>query len=156
MGISIISVGSKMPSWVEEGFGEYAKRLPHELKITSIVLPLATRSKTGTAAQWKAKEAVAILKAIPAQSHIIVLDERGDSFTTQQLAHNIVQWQQRSHTLCFIIGGPDGLDNTVLAKAHARWSLSPLTLPHPLVRIILVEQVYRAWTLLQDHPYHRA
>lgn len=156
MGITLINVGSKMPKWVEEGFQEYAKRLPPELSITELTLPLAVRSKTSTVAVWKTKEAQAILKAIPAQSQIIVLDERGKEFTTEQLAHNIVQWQQRSSALCFIIGGPDGLDSSVLTKAQTLWSLSSLTLPHPLVKIILVEQLYRAWTLLQDHPYHRA
>jgi len=143
-----------MPDWVERGVAEYSKRFPPELNLLIRELPLAQRGKSGNA-QAVVRECDAIRKALPAQDKLVVLDVKGRSFTTPQLADALSNWQMSGQNYSRVIGGPDGVDAPLLAQADLSWSLSPLTLPHPLVRVLLVEQLYRAWTINAGHPYHR-
>ena len=150
-----MAVGTRMPAWVEQAVAEYSKRLPPEIKLAFKELPLAQRGKDNNPARAMAQEAVAIRRAIPERDKVIVLDVAGRSWATQQLADKLAQWQMSTENYSLLIGGPDGLDPDLLREADQSWSLSPLTLPHPLVRVILVEQLYRAWTINVAHPYHR-
>lgn len=156
MKIELMAIGTKMPTWVQQGFTEYQKRLPKDCELILTELPMTPRTKTGNVELWKDKDSETLLKAIPAQSLVIALDERGKNFSSEQLAERLESWRESTQHLSLLIGGPDGLSDTCKTRASALWSLSALTLPHPLVRIIVAEQLYRAWTLLQDHPYHRA
>ncbi len=156
MRLHIIAVGTKMPKWTEAAFSEYAKRFSPAFPLTLIDIPLSKRSTANTVARYIAEEGAAILATIPSKSITIALDERGKLWDTQTLAKQIEHFQNTTPQLNFLIGGPDGLSKTCLEKAHLQWSLSPLTLPHPLVRVVLVEQLYRAISILQHHPYHRA
>ncbi len=144
-----------MPDWVQAGYSEYAKRLPRECALELKEIPLATRSKNTDIARAIEKESESILASIPAQERVIALDVLGKPQTTQTLADALRDWQMQGGNTSLLIGGPDGLSANCLARANQRWSLSGLTLPHPLVRIVLAEQLYRAWSLLNHHPYHR-
>ncbi|MES2824135.1 MAG: 23S rRNA (pseudouridine(1915)-N(3))-methyltransferase RlmH [Pseudomonadota bacterium] len=155
MRIRIIAVGTKMPDWVEQGYAEYAKRMPRECVVEMVELPLAQRTKNTDIAKAMEKEGESILAAIGKGEQIIALDVRGKPWSTEQLAENMAGWKMSGTNYCLLIGGPDGLAPECLALASAKWSLSPLTLPHPLVRIVVIEQLYRACTILQNHPYHK-
>ena len=155
MKLTIIAVGTRMPDWVQAGYSEYAKRLPRECALELKEIPLATRSKNTDIARAIEKESESILASIPAQERVIALDVLGKPQTTQTLAEALRDWQMQGGNTSLLIGGPDGLSVNCLARANQRWSLSGLTLPHPLVRIVLAEQLYRAWSLLNHHPYHR-
>lgn len=144
-----------MPDWVQTGYGEYAKRLPRECALELREIPLATRGKNSDIARAIEKESEAMLASIPAQERVIALDVLGKPQTTELLAESLRNWQMQGGNTSLLIGGPDGLSADCLARANQRWSLSGLTLPHPLVRIVLAEQLYRAWSLLNNHPYHR-
>lgn len=156
MKIELLTIGTKMPAWVTQGFSEYQKRLPKECELILTELPMTPRTKTSNASLWKEKDSDTILKAIAPQSLVIALDEQGKHYSSAQLADKLQSWRESTQHLSLLIGGPDGLSDASKARAAALWSLSALTLPHPLVRIIVAEQLYRAWTLLHDHPYHRA
>lgn len=153
--LTLIAVGTRMPGWVEQGAGEYRKRLPPELKLELKELPLAQRGRGSDAGRAMAKEGEAMRKAIPRGDRVIALDVTGRSFSTEDLAGRLQDWQMSGSNYSLLIGGPDGIDSALLQEAELRWSLSPLTLPHPLVRVLLVEQLYRAWTINTGHPYHR-
>ncbi|MCK4869579.1 MAG: 23S rRNA (pseudouridine(1915)-N(3))-methyltransferase RlmH [Gammaproteobacteria bacterium] len=153
--INIIAIGRNMPAWVETTFHEYQKRLPKELQIKLIELPLIKRSKNISAEKIKQQEAEQILKAIPEKSLIIALDEHGKEKTTTELATQLQNWRENYSAVTLLIGGPDGLAPVCRQTAQETWSLGKLTFPHPLVRIILAEQLYRAWSILNNHPYHR-
>lgn len=155
MKLTIIAVGTRMPDWVQTGYGEYAKRLPRECSLELREVPLATRGKNTDIARAIEKESEAMLASIPAQERVIALDVLGKPQTTELLAESLRNWQMQGGNTSLLIGGPDGLSADCLARANQRWSLSGLTLPHPLVRIVLAEQLYRAWSLLNNHPYHR-
>jgi 23S rRNA (pseudouridine1915-N3)-methyltransferase len=155
MRIRIIAVGTKMPDWVEQGYAEYAKRMPRECVVEMVELPLAQRTKNTDIAKAMEKEGESMLAAIGRGEQIIALDVRGKPWSTEQLAENMASWKMSGTNYCLLIGGPDGLAPECLAMASAKWSLSPLTLPHPLVRIVVIEQLYRACTILQNHPYHK-
>jgi 23S rRNA (pseudouridine1915-N3)-methyltransferase len=155
MRLGIITVGSKMPDWVERGVNEYSKRLPREVGLSWREIPLARRGKDANAEQLREREGELILKAIPNGDRVIALDVRGKSWSTEQLAGQMRDWQMSGENFSLLIGGPDGLSSACLKRADRRWSLSDLTLPHPLVRIVLAEQLYRAWTITVNHPYHR-
>lgn len=144
-----------MPAWVQQGYAEYEKRLPKELKPQLFELPLASRSKTTNAIKTKAQEGADIIAALPKGGHVVALDVCGKPIGTESLANKLEQWQMNTKHLSFLIGGPDGLSAECLSRADEKWSLSALTMPHPLVRIVLIEQLYRAWTILQNHPYHK-
>lgn len=155
MRIKIIAVGTKMPAWVETGFAEYAKRLPRDFSVQVVELALGPRGKNASIDKAIAKEGELMAAAIPAGDYVIALDVKGKPWGTEQLAQNFMDWRMEHSNFSILIGGPDGLAPACLQRAHARWSLSALTLPHPLVRIVLVEQLYRAWTIINNHPYHK-
>jgi len=144
-----------MPNWVQEGYEEYAKRLPRELKPALITLPLANRSKNTNTAKVITQEGDAMLKQMQPQARVIALDVLGKGVSTEQLSKKLASWQLEGQNIEILVGGPDGLDKRCLDRAHEKWSLSAMTLPHPLVRVVLIEQLYRAWTLLNNHPYHK-
>jgi 23S rRNA (pseudouridine1915-N3)-methyltransferase len=155
MRIRIIAVGTKMPDWVEQGYSEYAKRMPREINVEMVELPLALRSKNSDIAKAMEKEGEAMLATIGKGEQVIALDVKGKAWSTEHLAEQLATWKMSGANYCLLIGGPDGLAPAALALASVKWSLSPLTLPHPLVRILVIEQLYRACTILQNHPYHK-
>ncbi len=155
MRISLIAVGTKMPAWVSQGVAEYGKRMPRELQLEWREIPLARRGKDANTLQLCNREGEQIIKAIPAGDRVVALDVLGKRISTDQLAQQLRDWQMSGDNYSLIIGGPDGLSRQCLERADMRWSLSDLTLPHPLVRILLAEQLYRAWTITVNHPYHR-
>ncbi len=151
----IIAVGTKMPAWVETGYQEYAKRLPRDFSVEVVELALGARGKNASVEKAIAKEGEQMLAAIPAGDKVIALDVKGKPWSTETLADNLSKWRMDGGNYSLLIGGPDGLAKPCLDRADAKWSLSPLTLPHPLVRIVVIEQLYRAWTILNNHPYHK-
>lgn len=155
MRLRILAIGTRMPDWVNHGFNEYAKRMPAELRIELMELPLGPRSKNQALERAIAKEGEAMLKTIVPGEGVVALDLRGKPWSTEQLAQRLRGWQESGRHYNLLIGGPDGLAAPCLEIADERWSLSPLTLPHPLVRIVLMEQLYRAWTVNLGHPYHK-
>lgn len=144
-----------MPGWVQTGYAEYAKRLPKACTLKLVELPMATRGKSGSVAQYKTEEAKRILSAVPKGAKLIVLDEKGQELTTVQFSQKLDDWLGSGQDVALIVGGPDGLDSSLIQQAEWKWGLSKLTLPHPLVRVMVAEQIYRAWSVLQNHPYHR-
>jgi 23S rRNA (pseudouridine1915-N3)-methyltransferase len=144
-----------MPSWVAQGVEEYSRRMPRELNLQWREIPLARRAQGAKAEQLSEREGEQLLKAIPPGDTVIALDVLGKRISTAQLAQQLEAWQMSGVNYSLLIGGPDGLSPRCLERASARWSLSDLTLPHPLVRVILAEQLYRAWTITVNHPYHR-
>ena len=155
MRLRILAVGPRMPGWVDEGFQEYAKRMPPEIRIDLLELPLGPRGKNQPVARAVEREGQAMIKAIEAGEGVIALDVRGRSWSTEKLASQLRGWQESGRNHSLLIGGPDGLAPECIARADQCWSLSPLTLPHPLVRIVLMEQLYRAWSINAEHPYHK-
>jgi len=155
MRIRLLAVGTKMPGWVLEGFQEYAKRLPRELTLELVEIPLGPRHKSHDSARAIARESELLLAQIDKRDYVVALDVLGKAWDTPQLSTQLANWQMQGDNIALLIGGPDGLSRECLARAQQRWSLSALTLPHPLVRIVLAEQIYRAWTILQNHPYHK-
>jgi 23S rRNA (pseudouridine1915-N3)-methyltransferase len=155
MQIHLISVGNRMPDWVKSGYEEYAKRLPREYELILKEIPLAHRSKNYDVARTLKEEGERMNTAIPVGAHSVALDLSGKSWATPELALALKRWQEIGKPIALLVGGPDGLADSVKSKASEFWSLSPLTFPHPLVRIIVAEQLYRAWSILQNHPYHR-
>lgn len=144
-----------MPSWVEQGYREYAKRLPPECTLTLVEIDPVRRTKSTSVAQAREEEGRRMLKAIPKGVAAVALDERGKAWSTEMLATELEAWMGDGRDRALLVGGADGLAPDCLACCERRWSLSPLTFPHPLVRVILAEQVYRAWSLTRGHPYHR-
>lgn len=155
MRLRALAVGQKMPAWVKDGVAEYSKRLPPEMPLEWVELPLGQRAKNRPVEQAIAQEGDAMLGAIRADDRVIALAVDGKAWSTPDLAARLEDWRQDGRDICLLIGGPDGLDGRCLARADQRWSLSALTLPHPLVRVVLAEQLYRAWTITRNHPYHK-
>ena len=155
MKIRLIAVGTRMPSWVVTAFGEYRKRLPRECALDLVEIAPERRGRNAPVAQIKDTECQKLLAAVPAGCRVVALDENGEGWTTRQLADRLDAWLHDGRDVALLVGGPDGLSSECLHKAEPRWSLSPLTLPHPLVRVVVAEQIYRAWSLLRGHPYHR-
>jgi 23S rRNA (pseudouridine1915-N3)-methyltransferase len=155
MQLVIAAVGHKMPAWIESGFNEYAKRMPPECRIALKEIKPVERSGSKTAETVMALERTKIEAAIPKGSRIVALDERGKDITTAQLSHLLTQWQQDGRDVTFVIGGADGLDAGFKSSAEMLIRISSLTLPHGMVRVLLAEQLYRAWSITQNHPYHR-
>ncbi len=156
MKIKILAVGTKMPKWVTEGYNEYTKRMPRELAVELSEIQPGVRGKNADITKAIAKESTSILSSISPQDYVVALEVKGKRWSTEKLAENLSDWQLRGSNLVFLIGGPDGLSEECRSRANVQWSLSELTLPHPVVRIVLAEQIYRAWTVNQNHPYHRA
>jgi 23S rRNA (pseudouridine1915-N3)-methyltransferase len=155
MQLVIAAVGHKMPAWITQGFEEYAKRMPPELRLLLKEIKPVERSGSKTAATAMALERERIEAVLPKGARRIALDEHGRDLTTIQLSQQLVQWQQDGRDVTFIIGGADGLDPQLKAGADALIRISSLTLPHGMVRVLLAEQLYRAWSITQNHPYHR-
>lgn len=155
MQIDLIAVGKRMPSWIETGFQEYVKRLPKNINFKLIEINPAIRSKNNSAENYKRQEEENINAALAEKSLIIVLDEHGKPINSQKLANQLQTWNDENQHISLIIGGADGLSDAIKKKANQRWSLSEMTLPHGLVRVMISEQIYRAWTITQNHPYHR-
>jgi 23S rRNA (pseudouridine1915-N3)-methyltransferase len=152
--LKIIAVGHKMPAWVTAGFEEYAKRMPREATISLIELKPDKRAAGKGGEQVREAEAARILEAA-GKDYLIALDEHGQEVTTLKLADRFKTWLCGGRDVSLVIGGADGLHPSVIQKADWTWSLSPLTLPHAMVRVVLAEQLYRAWSVLNNHPYHR-
>lgn len=156
MQLVIVSVGTKMPAWVDAAFDEYAKRMPPECRVILKEIRPVERTGGKTAESAMQQERGRIEAALPKGARIIALDERGKDLTTMQLSQQLTQWQQDGRDVALIIGGADGLDADFKTRADGLLRLSSLTLPHGMVRVLLAEQLYRAWSITQNHPYHRA
>ncbi len=156
MQINLFAVGTRMPDWVEMGYREYARRMPRECSLMLREIPLAQRSKSQAIERAVNEEGRRMLDALPDRQRVIALDVKGRGWSTEQLAQQLDTWRQDGRDVSLLVGGPDGLARGCLQRAEQNWSLSPLTLPHPLVRVLVAEQLYRAWSLNAGHPYHRA
>ena len=155
MRLMVVAVGQRVPTWAQTAWDDYAKRFPPELKLELKAIKTEPRAGGKTAAQLMAAERQRIEAAIPKGTHTVVLDERGSALTTQALASRLGDWQGLGGDVALVIGGPDGLDPELRRSAQERVRLSDLTLPHAMVRVLLVEQLYRAWSVNAGHPYHR-
>lgn len=156
MHIRLIAVGDRQPSWVDDAVATYTGRLPREWKFRVDLVPTVRRQKNDRSRQAAAAEGERILSKLSPGELVVVLDERGRQLTSTALASQLRDWQSDGRDLCFIIGGPDGVAGEVRDRADMLWSLSKLTLPHGMARVLLAEQLYRAWSLQSGHPYHRS
>ena len=156
MRIHLIAVGHKMPDWVVKGYLEYAKRLPSDCPLQLHEIPAQKRAKGADLKRIADQEGQRMLDAVPKGAWVIALDEQGVSWATSKLAGQLSAWQQQGRDIALLVGGPEGLSSMCRKRADQIWSLSGLTLPHPLVRVIVAEQLYRAWSINNNHPYHRA
>ena len=154
MRLMIVAVGQRVPDWAQTAWNDYAKRFPYELKIELKTVKTEPRASKPVEALLAA-ERVRIEAALPKGCRIVSLDERGSTLTTVALAAKLQNWQLESADVALVIGGPDGLDPAFKQAAHERIRLSDLTLPHAMVRVLLIEQLYRAWSINANHPYHR-
>ena len=155
MKLLVIAVGQRVPDWAQTAWADYAKRFPPELRLELKAIKTEPRSGGKTTEQIMTAERQRIEAAIPSGTHVVALDERGSALTTSALAAKLSQWQGQGGDLALLIGGPDGLHPALRQAAHERIRLSDLTLPHAMVRVLLVEQLYRAWSINAGHPYHR-
>lgn len=155
MKAQLIAVGTGMPDWVQTACADYFKRLSHWLPLQLVELAPGERGKGRDTARAMEDEAKRLLTAVPRGAHIVLLDGRGRAHSSEQLATRMQAWRMQGQDLAFLIGGPDGFHDSVRQAAGESWSLGPLTLPHPLVRVVVAEQLYRACSLLANHPYHR-
>ena len=156
MHIRLLAVGDRQPSWVDEAFARYAERLPREWRFRLDTIATVRRSKNNKSQQAKESEGEKILGKLGADEHVVLLDERGKQLKSRALAATLAEWQAGGRDLCFVIGGPDGVSDACRQRANFTWSLSDLTLPHGLARVLVAESLYRAWSLQTGHPYHRA
>lgn len=154
MRLRILAVGTRMPAWVEAGFAEYHKRMPPEIRVELQEIAPGPRGKGQSVERAIQKESDALLKAV-GNDRVVALEVTGGAWSTPKLAQRLRDWQLSGDNWSLLIGGPDGLSGDCRARADMQWSLSPLTLPHPLVRIMVMEQLYRAWSINAGHPYHR-
>lgn len=155
MKLIVTAIGTRMPDWVDAAWEDYARRMPADCALIIHEIKPEPRNSGKTPTQIMRAEAQRIEAAVPARAHIVALDEHGTDLTTRQLAGEMRSWRELGQDVAFIIGGPDGLDAGLKRRGNQLMRLSSLTLPHPLVRVLLAEQLYRAWTLLAGHPYHR-
>lgn len=154
MRLRILAVGTRMPAWIETGFAEYHKRMPPEIRVELQEIAPGPRGKGQSVERAIQKESDALLKAV-GNDRVVALEVKGGAWSTPKLAQRLQDWQLSGDNWSLLIGGPDGLSGDCRARADMQWSLSPLTLPHPLVRIMVMEQLYRAWSINAGHPYHR-
>ncbi|WP_284206562.1 23S rRNA (pseudouridine(1915)-N(3))-methyltransferase RlmH [Thalassotalea eurytherma] len=155
MRITLYAVGNKMPKWVTEGFNEYTRRFPRDMSFHLVEIPPGKRGKNADIARILEKEGEQMLAAIPKGSRIVTLEVLGKPWDTPELARQLDRWQNDGRDVALLVGGPEGLAPACIAASEQKWSLSNLTLPHPLVRIFLAESLYRAWSVNNNHPYHR-
>lgn len=156
MKLTLLAVGTKPPRWIAEGFESYRKRLPRHLALQLIEVPGGPTGRNQSAREVRALEAKALQARMPPKTETVALEIQGKPWSTEDLAEHMRQWQMQGTGITFMIGGADGLDTELLRQARHKWSLGPLTLPHALVRVVVAEQLYRAWTIINNHPYHRA
>lgn len=155
MKLSLIAVGTRMPDWVQTGFSEYARRFGRDMPLELIEIPAGKRGKNADIKRILELEGEKMLAAVSKGSRIVTLEVTGDNWSSPQLAQRLEQWQQDGRDVALLIGGPEGLAPACIAASEAKWSLSALTLPHPMVRVVLAEALYRAWSISTNHPYHR-
>lgn len=144
-----------MPAWVIQGYEEYARRLPADCALQLTEVSAGKRSKNADIPRILREEGERMLAALPKSVRVVAMDVNGSAWSTEQLAQGLDEWRHDGRDVALLVGGPEGLAPECLARAEQRWSLSPLTLPHPLVRVVIAEQLYRAWSILGNHPYHR-
>lgn len=155
MRIHLIAVGEKMPAWVVTGFEEYRKRLGAECSLQLVEIAAEKRGSANNTQRVLTKEAQRLMAAIPRGAQVIALERQGKDWNTRELANRLQSWLQSGQDVALLVGGPEGLAPEVLQQANEQWSLSPLTFPHALVRILVAEQIYRAYSILKNHPYHK-
>ncbi|RWR00775.1 50S rRNA methyltransferase [[Pantoea] beijingensis] len=155
MKLQLVAVGTKMPDWVQSGFMEYLRRFPKDMPLELIEVPAGKRGKNADIKRILEKEGEGMLAAVGKGNRIVTLDIPGHPWETPQLAHQLERWKQDGRDVSLLIGGPEGLSPACKAAAEQSWSLSALTLPHPLVRVLVAESLYRAWSITANHPYHR-
>ena len=155
MHIRLLAVGDRQPPWVDDAFGAYAGRFPREWKFRLDVVPTVRRQKNDKTLKAREAEGELILGKLNAGERLVLLDERGRQLDSKGLAGRLADWQADGRDVCFVIGGPDGVSDACRQRADFTWSLSKLTLPHGLARVLLAEQLYRAHSLQTGHPYHR-
>ncbi len=155
MRILLISVGKGMPDWVAAGFREYARRLPRQCSLELVEVAPCRRGKNTDKARIKKEEGSRLLARVPPAARVVALDEGGEYWATRQLAQHLREWLRSGRDVVLLVGGADGLDTSCIHDARDVWSLSPLTLPHMLIRVLVAEQIYRAWSIVAGHPYHR-
>ncbi len=156
MHIRLLAVGERQPPWVDDAFGIYTERFPREWKFRLDTIATVRRNKNARSIDAMETEGERILAKLSPTEQVVLLDECGKQLTSKTLAHNLAAWQSDGRDLCFIIGGPDGVSESCRQRADITWSLSRLTLPHGMARVLFSEQLYRAWSLQTGHPYHRA
>ena len=154
--LSLITASNRQPDWVDPVADDYAKRLRGRCTLEIKTVPLARRTATTPVERAIHDEGERMLAAVPAGGHVVALLEKGKPWSTNDLAAKLEGWMQRGAPVAFLVGGPDGLSSACVARANEGWSLSNLTLPHGLVRVVVAEALYRAWSVLENHPYHRA
>lgn len=155
MRIHLLAVGQKMPDWIKKGYDEYVKRLPVSCSLKLVEIAPGHRGKSADIKRAIEDESQKMLAAIPEGALVVALDEKGKAWSTKALAEQLDEWMHSGRDVALLVGGPDGLSDACRQRAERVWSLSALTLPHPLVRVVLAEQIYRAWSVTQGHPYHR-
>ena len=153
--IKVAAVGQRMPRWVSMAWQEYAQRFPRSVRLELAEIPLERRGRNADIARLRTQEGIALMNSAPKRARSISLDVGGKQWSTQDLAVRLEDWMAGGRDICLMVGGPDGLSAECLSFAESSWSLGPLTFPHPLVRVVLAEQLYRAWTIVNHHPYHR-
>ncbi|MGB0714201.1 MAG: 23S rRNA (pseudouridine(1915)-N(3))-methyltransferase RlmH [Gammaproteobacteria bacterium] len=155
MRIHLLSVAQRVPAWVDEGYATYAGRMPHECRLELKELSPAKRARNADARRVREAEGQALIAAIPKGALVVALDEHGGTWSTRDLARRMDDWLAGGRDVALMIGGADGLSEECRKRADGVWSLSRMTFPHALVRVLVAEQLYRAWTVLNKHPYHR-
>lgn len=155
MRIHLLTIGSRMPAWVNTAANEYAGRMPPQCQLLIRGINAEKRNKNSDLKRIREVEGEKLIAAIPDGSLVIALDVRGKAWSTEQLSSQLDSWMMGGRDVALLVGGPEGLSSVCLQRADLSWSLSPLTFPHPLVRIIVAEQLFRAWSILSNHPYHR-
>jgi 23S rRNA (pseudouridine1915-N3)-methyltransferase len=155
MRIQLIAAGTRRPAWEREGFDTYARRMPRECAVSLIEIQVQKRGANADISRLRAREGEQMIAKVAKNAIVIALDEKGRSFNTRQLAEQLRNWLASGNDLALLIGGPDGLAPSCIDAARMSWSLSPLTLPHGLARVLVAEQLYRAWTVTSGRPYHR-
>ena len=155
MQISLVAIGQKMPEWVNQGYEEYARRMPPECQLQLIEIPLNKRSKSSDVTRLIEKEGEQMLATLKKNTHVVAMEVTGKPWSTPQLAEQMGNWMQSGQNIALLVGGPEGLAPACQKRADQKWSLSSLTLPHPLVRVVIAEQIYRAMSILKNHPYHK-